>query len=62
MPSSRTRSSDTQQSSSSSLYHRHGPFHSRPGSIASALSATTSEPSPQNAGSDCVWYCSASAK
>ena len=39
-----------------------GPFHRRSESIASALSATTSEPSPQKAGSDWVWNCSAIGK
>ena len=60
-PRVRTVSSGRQQSRSSSLYQRHGPFQTRPGSTPSALSATTSVPSPQNAGSACVWNCSASA-
>ena len=62
MPRARTRSSGLQQSSSSSLNHRHGPRHSRPGSTPSALRVTTSVPSPQKAGSACVWNCSIKGK
>jgi len=54
-PRSRTSASGTQQSSTILGEPPHGPFHSRSGSIASELSATTSEPSPQKAGSDWVW-------
>ena len=54
MPRAATSSSDTQQSRCSSAYQRQGPRHLVPGSTASALSATTSVPSPQYAGSDCV--------
>eukprot|EP00964_Phaeocystis_antarctica_P144306 scaffold110058_cov75-Phaeocystis_antarctica.AAC.1 len=61
-PRSAISSRSTQQSSIFASYHRHGPFHSSPGSTSSALRAVTSVPSPQKAGSDCVSKTSASAK
>ena len=45
-----------------SLYQRHTPFHTRPGSMRRVLSSTTSVDRPQNAGSSCVRNCSASGK